>query len=656
MSSPAQTPDLRARIESGFASWARIATRHRWLVVVVGLGVALGFASRIPQLTVNNSTDAFLAPDDPIRVEYDAFREQFGLDTRITFAIESDSIFTLEFLEHLRRFHVALEESVPHIDEMTSLINARDTYGDGDTLVVGDLLEDWPQTEADLQRIRERALANPLYRDTLISQDGTLTTISITLDAFASDESAFDALEGFGDETEGDLSLATPSGLVYLPVAEQERAVATAREVAEAFERPGFHLHVAGSPVLTATLNGIMIRDVVRSAAGCLAMVAIFLALLFRRIEAVILPVFVVVASLTTTLGLVQLSGAHIGFGTQILPSFLMAVGVCDSVHILAIYYLARQGGADKEDAIAYALGHSSLPILMTSLTTAGGLASFISADLAPVQELGVFAPIGVLFAFAYTVFLMPAMMAIAPMGAPAARRESSDRGWLDRALRATGAWSARHRLAVITATLAIVVFSGVGASFIRMSHDPMEWLPETDEFRESTLLMNRRLGGVNALEVVVRYDDDDAIHEPDRLATHAASSSASRAATRAARCTSARPSPSSTCCGRPIRRSTRTTPPTTTSPTIGASWPRSCCCSRTRAATTWRSSSTPRFSMARISLRVPWVNTLHYPRVVRMRSAERRPGADRHRTASIRITGLVAMLSRTFDHGLQLR
>jgi len=122
--------------------------------------------------------------------------------------------------------------------------------------------------------------------------------------------------------------------------------------------------------------------------------------------------------------------GVAIGFGTQILPSFLMAVGVCDSVHILAIFYLARRSGTHKTDAIAYALGHSSLPILMTSLTTAGGLASFVSAELAPVQQLGIFAPIGVMFAFAYTVFLMPALMAIAPMGSPGARRASERRSW----------------------------------------------------------------------------------------------------------------------------------------------------------------------------------------------------------------------------------
>jgi predicted RND superfamily exporter protein len=646
MTAPAPHRDLRARIESGFTAWAHIAARHRWPVVLVGLAIALGFASQIPSLTVNNSTDAFLAADDPIRVEYDQFREQFGLDTRITFAIESDSIFSLKFLEKLRKLHIALEEAMPHLDEITSLVNARDTHGDGDTLVVGDLLEDWPESEAELARIRERVLANPLYRDTLISQDGRLTTISLVLDAFASDESAFDALEGFGEDSQEDPTLVTPGGSVYLPVVEQERAVRIAREVAKPFIGPDFRMHMGGSPVLLETLNQIMIRDVVRAAAGCLVMVGIFLALLFRRPSAVVLPLFVVVASLTTTLGVVALSGNAIGFGTQILPSFLMAVGVCDSVHILAIYYLARQAGSEKQDAIAYALGHSSLPILMTSLTTAGGLASFISADLAPVQQLGIFAPVGVMFAFAYTVFLMPALMAIAPMGSPVARREG-DRGWLDRALRATGEWSARHRTAVLAATLAILAFSLVGASFIRLSHDPMEWLPESDEFREATLLLNRRMGGVNALEVVVGFGGENAIHEPAVLA------GMQEFERFASRYVSGPVHVGQTISILDVLRETHQALNANDAAFYDVPDDRRLIAQELLLFENSGSDDLEelvdsQFSMARMSLRVPWVDTLHYPQAVDDIDSTVREllGAE----AEIRVTGLVSMLSRTFS------
>ena len=68
-------------------------------------------------------------------------------------------------------------------------------------------------------------------------------------------------------------------------------------------------------------------------------------------------------------------SGTSIHVPTQILPSFLLAVGVGDSVHLLAIFFQRTRHGDDRSDALIYALGHSGLALVLTSVTTAAGLA-----------------------------------------------------------------------------------------------------------------------------------------------------------------------------------------------------------------------------------------------------------------------------------------
>ena len=60
-------------------------------------------------------------------------------------------------------------------------------------------------------------------------------------------------------------------------------------------------------------------------------------------------------------------------------------------------------------------MGHSGLAIVMTSLTTAAGLASFSTAEVASVADLGVFAGVGVMLALFYTIILIPALLAIIP-------------------------------------------------------------------------------------------------------------------------------------------------------------------------------------------------------------------------------------------------
>jgi hypothetical protein len=54
-------------------------------------------------------------------------------------------VFEQRFLERLRALHEALEERVPHLEEVTSLVNARDTRAVGDLLLVEDFLDPWPE-------------------------------------------------------------------------------------------------------------------------------------------------------------------------------------------------------------------------------------------------------------------------------------------------------------------------------------------------------------------------------------------------------------------------------------------------------------------------------------------------------------------------------
>ena len=53
--------------------------------------------------------------------------------------------------------------------------------------------------------------------------------------------------------------------------------------------------------------------------------------LLFRRVRGTVLPLVVVLLSLFTTMGTIPLLGIQVQIMTQILPAFLMAVGIGDS-------------------------------------------------------------------------------------------------------------------------------------------------------------------------------------------------------------------------------------------------------------------------------------------------------------------------------------
>ena len=414
-----------------FFDWVGLVIcRRAWAVVGVMLLVTIGLGSQMSKLTIDASTESFFHDTDPVILKYHEFQEQFGRDDIIILALNPPEVFSREFFERLDTLHTAIEADVPHVEKVTSMINARSTRGRGDELVVDGLLDEWPADAAEMAAFRARVVANPLYRNSLISEDGRFTTITIQPDSFSFDPETGSALEG-GDEMDllaafdeevpersggEDSMVDEPSSRPYLTDAEKTAMVDALLKVVEQHKRADFPIHVAGSPVVDQAIKDNLQRDMGLFMGLELGVIAIILFALFRRISPVLLSLLIVVVSLVATLGLMALAGAPITIPTQILPSFLLAVGIADSVHVLSLFFKHLEQNPDRRVAIRHALSHSGRAIVLTSLTTAGGLMSFAGSELAPVADLGIYAPAGVLFTLLYSLTLLPALLAVVPL------------------------------------------------------------------------------------------------------------------------------------------------------------------------------------------------------------------------------------------------
>jgi predicted RND superfamily exporter protein len=354
---------FKQRIEQGFESLAGFICTFRWVFIALMLVLAATSVSQLSKLSIDMSDEGFLHPDDKVLTTYLDFREQFGRDDLIVLAIKSPDIFNTEFLTKLAKLHSRLENKLEHVNDITSLINARSTYGIQGGIIVEDLLETWPETAADHGALRSRVLENPLYIDRLISADGTFTTLIIQLNTYSSIPLDDDLLAGFAEPAED----VKP---VLLNEKDKTKAVLMTQTIAAEFQSPDFHIEIAGSPVVSAMVKKTMATDMKLFLRLAVLTIGVCLGLMFRRLSAVVFPLLVVLLSLISTLATMAVLGVSLKMPTMILPSFLLAVGVGDSVHMLSIFFQRFNRDGDKRAAITYTLGHSGLPVLMTSITT----------------------------------------------------------------------------------------------------------------------------------------------------------------------------------------------------------------------------------------------------------------------------------------------
>jgi len=245
--------------------------------------------------------------------------------------------------------------------------------------------------------------------------------------------------------------------------------------------------------------------------------IAILLVLLFRRISGLVLPLLAVILSVICTIGLMALLGTPIKMPTQILPSFLLAVGVGASVHLLAIFYRRFDETRDKEGALAYALGHSGLAIVMTSLTTAAALGSFSMAEIAPIADLGRFAAAGVLISLVFTVVLLPALLSLCPMR-PKKVRTRAGKPLMDRLLAGIADFSVKRANTIAALSFVLIAVSVLLASQLRFSHNQLKWFPESSAIRRSTETIDKAMKGSVSMMVVVDTRKENGLHDPKLL------------------------------------------------------------------------------------------------------------------------------------------
>ncbi len=529
----ADTKDWRLRAEAGFKRYSDIIYDNRNKVLFATLAFVVALASNLPSITFDTSTEGFLYEDDPQIIAYNEFRNQFGRDEKIIIALKTEDVFDREFLQKLFSLHGEIEQNVPYIKEVNSLKNARKTTGNEEELIVEDLFESGLPAEDDaLQEIKDFALANPIYENLYLSEDGTFTTLVITTQTYTSIgveaqsesemlDSGFD--DGFDNPASGsDARGADSAGTgvrEFINVTETNQLITAVEEVIERYRSADTQIYIAGSPIVTKNLQTSLISDMSKFILFVIITIAFLLMVMFKRASGIILPLVVVVLTLASTVGTMALTGTPITAMTQILPSLLLAVGVGASVHLLAMFYKKYDAVKDKKIAISYALGHSGLAIFMTSVTTAASLASFSFSDIAPVANLGIFAAFGVGIQLLMTLIFLPALISLLPLKA---RKHSIEEKplLLDRLVHQMGVISITWPKTIVTVGVITIVGSMGLISTMQYSHNPLHWFADDNEVRLNTEMIDKEMKGTITIEVVLDTGIENGVYKPIFLNT----------------------------------------------------------------------------------------------------------------------------------------
>jgi len=516
---------MKSTIEKVFETWSDVVVARPLTVLLVTLLLTGAVISQITRVWIDVSSEAFLPSNSTEVVDYDDFRLQFDSGSSSVIALKfDDTVFTLENLQRLKTMHEDIEATVPHVDDITSLVSVSHINGTDEGLEVKDLVEVWPTTESEIPAFKEMVLSNPNYVNNIISPDGHYAAIVILLSTFTSEGNDDDMLGGFDDDAAEEQTLTKEH---FLTGEEQVDNIEKTLEIIEKYRAKGYSLIASGGDMTTYQLTLDMGKMLTMNMVYGMIVVVLLLWLLFQRLSGVLLPVLIVGISITTTLAMMPIFGVPITATTQVLPTFLLAVGIADAVHILSVFYKRFDECGDKFDAIKFSIHKTAVAVLMTTLTTAAGLLSFSFADLEPTQSLGIYGAVGVALALIFTLTLIPSLLALSPLKVKKVVQSDDKQSaslskkvmqGVDDCIFWLGNTAMERPKLVASFYLGLTLIACVGLTKINMSHDEIRWYPEEHPIRAAVEVIDGHLSGTRGLEITLDTGRENGLYEPEVL------------------------------------------------------------------------------------------------------------------------------------------
>ncbi len=361
-----------------FCRLADLILRRR--AAFAGLLVALTafFLWQIPQLRFDNSNEVWFAEGDPALERINALHKLFGNDDFIYLVFDADALFSPQSLHLLADLARDIRQQVPYLRDLTWLGNAERIEANAEGITVTDFIAPGNYDSANMAELRQQALNERNYRNSLISEDGKTVGIILEMQAYHT-----------GNED------------ARLKVTQALRSVLAQPQYAH------LKMHIVGQPVLHTDYDRISFQESATFFGLCLLVQMVLLFWLGKGLRSVIAPIGVVVLAVIWTLGMIQLLGFTLNLFIILLPTLMICVCIGDSMHMIATFNQESPNAPSVGAALCRTLASAGLPCLLTSLTTAAGFLGFCTTGIRPFREMGVYAALGTMIAFILSVLVV---------------------------------------------------------------------------------------------------------------------------------------------------------------------------------------------------------------------------------------------------------
>lgn len=449
--------------------FAELVVRYRWFIILSVLVLTLIFIYSLKNLRINPDFVSYLPEsDEAVRLSR-YIGNKYGGNLTAIVAIETDDVFKTETLEKIYELTEKLE-NVDGVSYVTSLTSIIDIKGTEEGIEIGRLIDEVPESEDDLKKLKDYVLSKDLYKS-IVSKDARVT-------------------------------------LIMCKLREDVDKIKVAKEIKKVVEgeRLNEKVYYGGLPFQMIDMNELIIDDLkfLLPLVGIVIIVILFLS--FRNLRGVVLPFLAVVVSTIWTLGVMSILGVPLTIISNTIPVILVAVGSAYGIHIVN-KFREDIDIIDPKERAKVTITKVGKAIFFAGITTIAGFLSFVwGTYLIMIKEFGVFTSVGVLFAMAISLTLIPSILSLLKSDRKINRIKVYDKKFSSKLARLIF----KTRYIIFAFSVLIVIISGFGIFRITRETSILEYFRPETNVRATEEMLKRNFGGSLPLYILVRGDVQD--------------------------------------------------------------------------------------------------------------------------------------------------
>ena len=502
-----------------YKKWVLI---NPWPLLIVLLVILGCFAWHAQDFRLDASADSLLLDDDQDLKTYRELSDRYGSKNFLVVAIVPDApLFNRVTLDQMQSLASELTE-IPGVESVNSILDVPLLSQSGGSLTeLAGNFRTLRDPDVDFDRARMELINSPVFSELVVSVDGMTTALQLNL----VDNSDFEQVKDLKRRlslkmSQGSISEEQQLRLDEVSVEYQRlkdevnrlnhETIASIRQVIDKY-RPMGNLMLGGVSMIADDMISFIRNDLIKFGAGVMIFLIVMLAVIFRSVRWVVLPLASCAYAGMIMIGLLGMAGWQVTVISSNFISLMLILTMSMNVHLVVRYrQLAAENPAwSYQETLWVTMRKMVWPCFYTALTTVLAFGSLVLSSIKPVIDFGWMMSIGLLVTFLVSFLFFPTAAAVLQKPAVTTTRESPGT-WVTRWL---SHLSAKHGRSVISVSLLLGIFGAVGISKLQVENSFINYFGKGTEIYQGLKLIDRELGGTTPLEVLIRFDSEPSIN-----------------------------------------------------------------------------------------------------------------------------------------------